>query len=269
MLKKEIFEAEKGKVITHLAASFGHEVRNPITATKGFLQLLLEKDITYEKRVLYAQTALDELKHSEMIISNYLTFAKPHVKKKKIFDFREEIEIVVETVFPMANMNNIVVNLISVSNISSKWIIDGERNLLHQCLLNILKNSIEAMPNGGVLKVELVRLERLIGVSISDTGIGMSNDQIKRLGESYFSSKEKGTGLGMMVVYSIIKAMKGSIKVESEIGKGTTFTLLFPETPFAQLNDVDSADIDNKSKANYGKRHYDLSTIESGEKKCR
>jgi two-component system, sporulation sensor kinase B len=224
----EIINAEKAQIVSHLAASFGHEVRNPISVTRGFLQLLLEEELPSNKRIEYSKTALDELDHAEGIIQNYLTFAKPHIEKREHIDFGKEIKKVVENILPLANMYSIVLNLVLPPENTKRLILEGNRNHLHQCFLNIIKNSIEAMTKGGLLNVEIFSIEEEIGVRISDTGVGMTKEQIRRLGEPYFSTKEKGTGLGMMVVYSLVKEMNGKIKVESEIGKGTIFTLIFP-----------------------------------------
>jgi two-component system sporulation sensor kinase B len=228
MLKNELFKAEKAQVVSHLAASFGHEVRNPMTVSRGFLQLLLEEDVSFEKRIEYAGTALKELDHAENIIRSYLTFAKPQFKKKEIFDLREEMKEFINIILPLANMNNVHIDLIEQPDSNDRWNLEGERKLLHQCLLNICKNAIEAMPKGGSLKLELFSSKTFIGIHITDTGNGMTKEQITHLGEPYFSTKEKGTGLGMMVVYSIVKSMQGKIEITSETGKGTTITLSFP-----------------------------------------
>lgn len=228
-LRKEIFKAEKIQVISNLAASFGHEVRNPICVSKGFLQLLLEDGVSREKKKEYVQTALIELDRAEKIIYNYLTFAKPEFKNKEPLCLQKEIKQAVEMVLPMANMSNVLVHFDYSPSLVNHCLISGERNRLHQCLLNLLKNAIEAMPNGGDLCVDISVDNHSIGIIISDSGVGMTKTQIQRLGEPYFSLKEKGTGLGMMVVFSIVKSMGGTIKVKSEMGKGTTFKLLFPK----------------------------------------
>lgn len=235
LLKKELFKAEKAQIVSHLAASFGHEVRNPITVSKGFLQLLLEEEVSSAKKIEYLMIAINELDHAEKVIHSYLTFAKPQFEKEEFFDLKDEINEVVKIVLPLANMNNVVLNLVQQAESLNRWVLQGERKLLHQCLLNILKNAIEAMPKGGCLNLELFSLETIIGIRISDTGHGMTKAQINRLGEPYFSTKEKGTGLGMMVVYSIVRSMQGKIEVESERGKGTTFTLSFPLVSSSEL----------------------------------
>ncbi|HEY4551451.1 MAG TPA: ATP-binding protein, partial [Bacillus sp. (in: firmicutes)] len=104
----------------------------------------------------------------------------------------------------------------------------GEKKKFQQCLINILKNGIESMPDNGHLQIRQSVTNDMIKIDIRDEGKGMTQEQINRLGEPYFTTKEKGTGLGMMVSYSIIKSMNGTIKVTSEYGKGTCFTLKLP-----------------------------------------
>ena len=105
----------------------------------------------------------------------------------------------------------------------------GERKKFQQCLINVMKNGIESMKSkGGKLQIHLSGFQDTVKIDISDQGVGMSQEQIKRLGQPYFSNKETGTGLGLMVSYSIVKGMNGTIEVSSEVGKGTCFRLNLP-----------------------------------------
>src|SRR5690606_10720486 len=105
----------------------------------------------------------------------------------------------------------------------------GDEQRLHQCLVNIIKNAIEAMNSGGILTVETESVGEKVFIRIKDTGIGMNQEQIDRLGEPYYSTKgDMGTGLGLMVSYSIVRAMGGTIHVESKEGAGTCFHLTLP-----------------------------------------
>lgn len=106
----------------------------------------------------------------------------------------------------------------------------GNKKQLHQSLINLAKNAIEAMQNGGKLEFKLKKENNKFVIQLIDSGIGMTSEQIARLGVPFFTNKEKGTGLGTMVAFSIIKAMKGDIEVESKINEGTTFTITIPET---------------------------------------
>lgn len=225
MIREKIIRAKKLEAVSHLAASVGHEVRNPLTVTRGFLQLLKsDKDLSFEKRQEFLQIAIEQLDSAETIISDYLTFAKPDISNVEILDIAFEIKKATELITPLANRHSVVIEQNTI-----QAFVKGDRSYLQQCLVNIMKNSIEAMPNGGFLTIHSSMNERHFKLTISDTGIGMTIEQVKRLGEPYFSTKGyKGTGLGMMVVYSLIKAMNGNIDVTSEIGKGTSFTITFP-----------------------------------------
>lgn len=106
----------------------------------------------------------------------------------------------------------------------------GDRQRLRQSIINIAKNGIEAMgEQGGFLKLTVSKQKSNVILRISDTGTGMTEEQIRRLGTPYFSTKEKGTGLGTMVAFNIIKNMTGKVVIHSELGKGTDFKLIFPK----------------------------------------
>ncbi|PLT34128.1 sensor histidine kinase [Bacillus sp. V5-8f] len=232
-LAKEMRKLEKLKTVSEIAASISHEVRNPLTVIKGFLQLLKERDHTEEDKLLYLKISLDELERAEHIITDYLTFAKPSLENVTLLDLAEELDHVLTVVIPYANMNNVY---IEVSGEESLYI-SGEAEKLHQCLINVIKNGIEAMPEGGQLSVSLKKAGSNACLSITDSGTGMSEEQLERLGTPFYTTKDKGTGLGTMVVYSIVKAMGGEIKVKSDENKGTSFNIVLPISQNSQHRD--------------------------------
>ncbi|WLR49820.1 ATP-binding protein [Bacillus tianshenii] len=223
IVRKQSIRNEKLEVVSHLASSISHEVRNPLTASRGFLQLLNEEKLPLKSKK-YIHIALEELDRAEGVIRDYLTFAKPTFEESERFQVEEELERAVNVITPLANMSSVIID----TNFTSTTI-KGERAKLQQCFINLMKNAIEAMPNGGYLRVESKVEKSNVVICISDTGSGMTKDQINRLGEPYFSTKGiKGTGLGMMVVYRIIESLKGTIEVTSEVEQGTTFVIKLP-----------------------------------------
>lgn len=224
ILYSEIKRLEKLKVISDIAASISHEVRNPLTVTKGFLQFLLEPEISSEKKKMYVELSLQELDRAVETISDYLTFAKPSLENTVLLDLSKELDYIRKVISPYATMYNCEV----LFEMEDKPFIVGERQKLHQCLINIAKNGIESMPDGGILSVYLQQYEGRAVVSFKDTGVGMNKEQKSRLGTPYYSTKDKGTGLGTMVVFSIVDIMGGHVTVDSEVGKGTCFRLSFP-----------------------------------------
>lgn len=221
----------KMELMYHLSASVSHEVRNGLTSTHGFLQLLHEEEADPKKKQ-YLRIALDELIRTESIIRDYLSFGKPTVKQLQPLDLQRLIDNCITLIEPLANMHSIVIH----KHIQPACI-KGDEGLLQQAILNICKNAIEAMPNGGDLEVQLITHHQKVVFSIRDTGIGMSDQQIAKLGTPYFSTKgKKGTGLGLMVAFRVIKELGGTILVTSELGKGTTFTITF--SPAEQTSSV-------------------------------
>ncbi|MCI2256890.1 ATP-binding protein [Domibacillus sp. PGB-M46] len=224
LLSREVLKLEKLRTVSELAASISHEVRNPLTVTKGFVQLLREPGLSDEEKNRYAETALEALDKAEATITEYLTFAKPSLEDVKILDLHQEIIHMRNFVDSYAAMNSVEIEM----NLTANIYIAGEDKKLHQCLINVIKNGIEAMPGGGKLRIDLCHIASNAIVTITDTGIGMNKAQLDRLGNPFFTTKDIGTGLGTMVVYSIVKTMGGRIKVDSEVGKGTRFTIFFP-----------------------------------------
>ncbi|MFC0558010.1 sensor histidine kinase [Halalkalibacter alkalisediminis] len=230
----ELKELEKLKVVSEIAASISHEVRNPLTVTKGFLQLLQDKTLQDEKKDFYIKLSLDELERAEIIISDYLTFAKPSLKNIEPLELNTEVHYILKVISPYATMRDVHIEFEQVNDIY----IAGERQKLHQCLINIAKNGIEAMPDGGNLTLQISNSNEMATISIIDTGIGMTEEQIRRLGTPYYSTKSTGTGLGTMVTTSIIKAMRGKISVSSKLGIGTTFTITIPQIDKARKDRI-------------------------------
>ncbi|MEN1935581.1 ATP-binding protein [Paenibacillus sp. 102] len=224
-LHEELINAEKFHLIGEMAASISHEIRNPLTSTKGFLQLLQSDECSEKDRKLYTEIAIHGIEQANHVLTDYLTFAKPSIEKEQVLQLEDELLHALSLITPLANLSNVRIHYIKQS---SSFFITGEKQKFNQCLLNILKNCIEAMPKGGNLILTLVPDHKHIQLYIKDNGIGMNTEQRKRLGSPFYSTKEKGTGLGMMVVFSVIKAMDGKIDITSEKDIGTTFLLTFP-----------------------------------------
>lgn len=225
ILREKIILSEKVQAISTMAASISHEVRNPLTSIRGFLQLMNYSDFEEEKRKEFIQISISELNRAEKIINEYLSYSKPSVKKVAPLDVNLEINQLISILEPLSNMNSVVIE----KNLNSTAEILGDKSEFHQSFLNIMKNCIEAMPQGGILLINTIDKNDSVQIVIADTGVGMTNEQIQKLGEPYFTTKgSKGTGLGMMVAFNIIKAMYGKIKIKSMIGKGSTFLIHFP-----------------------------------------
>jgi signal transduction histidine kinase len=224
-MQKELQRAEKMNAIGQLAASVAHEIRNPMTVVKGFLQLFQDNTKLSNTELSYIHLMINEMDRAEAIIHDYLSLAKPDVHQHRFINCLECVTSLVDLLSSYALLtNNILIEL----DAKEEMYVRGSRNELNQVLLNIMKNGIEAMRNGGTLRVGLYKREGHVHIQIEDTGIGMTSEQVNRLGTAFYSLKEKGTGIGLMVSYQLVEQMNGRIEVESIPGKGSTFTLIFP-----------------------------------------
>ncbi|WP_078551797.1 sensor histidine kinase [Bacillus alkalicellulosilyticus] len=230
IINRRVIKAEKMEIVSHLASSISHEVRNPLTVVRGFLQMMEQGGITEEQRKNFLQISLAEIDRANDIIRNYLTFAKPSPEDNEVLNVKIELENTIQIITPLAIMNGVEVT----SNLNEYHII-GEKQIFHQCLINILKNCIEAMPHTGKLTIETSEDEGKLLIFISDNGSGMTKEQLSRLGEPYFTTKGRdGTGLGMMAAMKIIETLHGKIHVKSEVDEGTKFYIHFPLVQIGQ-----------------------------------
>ncbi|WP_079504326.1 ATP-binding protein [Mesobacillus jeotgali] len=223
-LMHELHKAEKFSAISQLAASVAHEIRNPMTTIRGFMQVLQGEKNLSDNQNLFITISLQELDRTQTIINNFLALAKPNTGTKDKIDLSA---ILKETIAFMRSYSHLA-NTELVEAIDKNLSIKGDAHEIRQVFINILKNGIEAMPSGGSIFI-IAKVEGdYVRIQFRDEGIGMTKEQLARLGHPYYSTKEKGTGLGMMISYDIVQRMGGRINVESEEGKGTTFTILLP-----------------------------------------
>ncbi|MFS0779346.1 ATP-binding protein [Neobacillus sp. 3P2-tot-E-2] len=223
-MKQEIQRAEKLNTLGELAASIAHEVRNPLTVVKGFIQLIQqdEKGKNYD----YLSLVLSELGRAEAIINDYLNFAKPQFEKLEEFpliDVLSEVKMLLE---PLALQQGVQ---LESSLESSAFYLRTDRNQLKQALVNLIKNAIEATPEGGIVTITYKLKDHHAYINITDTGKGMDHEQLARIGTLFYTTKDKGTGLGTSVSLRIIETMKGKVSYESKLGIGTEVTMILPE----------------------------------------
>jgi len=223
LLRHQIQQSEKLNIISELAASVAHEVRNPLTVVKGFIQIL--DDPLDQKRHEYSKLILTEINRAETIISDYLNFAKPQAENLEPLDLSVRIKEVTGIMSSYAVMQGVELQ----TEIEKYIYVLGDVSQTKQALINVIKNAIEAIDNGGTIHIKAYSSQGNIIVTIADTGQGMTAEQLTQLGKPFYTLKEKGTGLGLMVTFRIIESMGGQIKYQSEYGKGTKVTIQLPE----------------------------------------
>ncbi|WP_302846841.1 sensor histidine kinase [Bacillus sp. cl95] len=224
-LRLEMQNTEKLRVISELTSVFAHEIRNPMQVTRGFLQLLNEPDLP-EKKKEYIQLSIEELDRANEIINDFLTFGKPSIDNYERIDVGNQLHRVANIIQSYAMSHHVEVE----TNVRDNCWIYANPQKLNQSLINILKNAIESMPDGGIVWISCTTTDDgYIKINIKDQGIGMTKKQIDRLGSPFYSLKESGTGLGMMVSFQIVRSFKGKIQVNSEKDIGTEIIILLPQ----------------------------------------
>ncbi|MFJ9289244.1 sensor histidine kinase [Bacillus halotolerans] len=225
-LRSQLIHSEKMEIVSELAASVAHEVRNPLTVVRGFVQLLFNDESFQNKSSAdYKKLVLSELDRAQGIITNYLDIAKQQLYEKEIFDLSSLIRETSSLMISYANYKSVTVE----ADADPDLLVYGDATKLKQAVINLMKNSIEAVPPGkGVIQVSAKRSGHMIVIKISDNGVGMTDHQMQKLGEPYYSLKTNGTGLGLTVTFSIIEHHHGTISFSSSFQRGTIVTIKLP-----------------------------------------
>ncbi len=218
--EEKLRRTEKLSVAGELAAGVAHEIRNPLTALKGFVQLLQANDASHKRYYNIMSKELDRINH---IVGELLVLAKPQELRFKKGNLVEIIKDVIALLESQANFCGAKIAMEVQSEIP---LLDCEENQLKQLFINIIKNSIEA--SSTKVQILLAKKDDDVVITVKDNGCGIPKERMKHLGEPFFTYKEKGTGLGLTVSYRILESHQGKIKFDSKVKQGTTVEITLP-----------------------------------------
>jgi signal transduction histidine kinase len=220
---KELRQKEKLAVIGQMAAAIGHEIRNPLSSLKGFTQLQQER---YPNTNDFYPIMIQEIDRINSIVNDLMYLGKPKVIEFGKASIEEIIAYTLSITQQQAERQGVTVETIMEGPLSP---IDCDGKQLKQVFINIIKNAIEAMPEGGKIKIHIkVSNERKMLISIEDEGCGIEEENILNIGEPFYTTKKDGTGLGLMVTNQIIKDHKGEFNIQSRLEKGTRVEVVLP-----------------------------------------
>lgn len=218
-----IRKSDKLKIVGQMAAGIAHEIKNPLTSIRGFLQLLREPS---PKTPEYIDTMLGEIDRINLIVNEFLILAKPQAIRYCDVDILTLIDKADRLLHSQSVQNNVEVRVEVEEDIPP---IKCDENQIMQVFINVMKNAIEAMPSGGNLTIHLeMKDSHNVMITFVDNGVGIAEDRLPTIGEPFYSTKETGTGLGLMVSYKIVESHFGYIRISSRENIGTTLNIILP-----------------------------------------
>jgi signal transduction histidine kinase len=242
--------SRKAAAIGRLLAGVAHEVKNPLNAMTIHLELLKQKVGSIREPIIvpapgggpgrpldlakHVHIISSEIKRLDEVVAGFLKFARPDELKLQPVVLANVVQDVVLTIAPEAQRRRVTIRQESPPLLPE---INADQGMLMQAVLNLAINALQAMPEGGSLRLGCrVASRRRVALSVEDTGVGIPPEDLPRIFDLYFTTKEKGSGIGLSMVFRIVQLHDGEIEVQSTPGGGTKFTLFFPQAITQELN---------------------------------
>ena len=241
-MEKQVEKSKSLALIGEIAAGLAHEIRNPLTALSGSIQLLSRNLDLGETDAKLMRIVLRGREQLENLISNFLLLAKPDVARREALDIHDIVKDVVETLRYSPDWHE---NTQVKMDFCNKAVIYGNRTEVKQMLWNLVLNAIQAMPEGGDLNITTDvtpsdNEKQHIGLNIVDSGCGIEKDQESKVFTPFYTTKERGTGLGLAIAMRVVENHGGELKMESQVGVGTTCRILFPSNNNSPRKDTEN-----------------------------
>jgi signal transduction histidine kinase len=211
-----------------LTAGIAHEIKNPLAAMHGFLQLLAQRVKDDSTSTYYVQTVVSELNRLQELVEDYLYFGRIKYTSFIVCNLGEIVDRVVGLIRDEVHKRNIRINVKKQAACPN---IKASPKLMHQLMWNLINNAVAALPDGGDITLDIKQSDcNWLRLSCRDTGTGIPSAILPQIFTPYFTTKENGTGLGLVISRLIVHAHGGQLEVDSNVGFGTTFTIWLPIT---------------------------------------
>lgn len=247
-MEESVRRKDRLAAVGRVAAGLAHEIRNPLGAMRGAIQVMQSNTPPESNQAKLMEIIMRESDRLNKIITNFLTYARPRISNFSDVDLRESIN---DTMTLLKHSPDIQANHVLEFELPENPInISADPTQLKQIFWNLARNAIQAMPNGGKLSLKLNPLpHNRVQIIFSDTGCGMSPEQVEQLFEPFSNSTTGGTGLGLSIVYQIIRDHNGTINVRSLEGEGTNITIELPTDLRAQTPALEAGKIENNGQS--------------------
>jgi two-component system NtrC family sensor kinase len=225
--QEQLLQSEKLAAMGRLTSQIAHELNNPLYGIMNTLELLKTEISPESKRRKVLEMALSETVRLSELLRKMLSFSKPDQEEKQAVDLNTVVDEIL-----LLHEKQLQENDVKIKTSFAKTLpqINASKDQLRQVFLNLVANARDAMPNGGTLSVKTETDKENVKIEISDTGVGIKEEHIKKIFDSFFTTKDtvKGIGLGLSVCYGFIQDHGGDIEVKSKVNEGTTFSITFP-----------------------------------------
>ncbi len=225
--QEQLLQSEKLAAMGRLTSQIAHELNNPLYGIMNTLELLKTEISPESKRRKILEMALSETVRLSDLLRKMLSFSKPDQEEKQAVDLNTVVDEIL-----LLHEKQLQENDIKIKTSFAKTLpqICASKNQLRQVFLNLVANARDAMPSGGTLRVKTEADKENVKIEIADSGVGIEKEHIKKIFDSFFTTKDtvKGVGLGLSVCYGFIKDHGGDIEVKSKVNEGTTFSITFP-----------------------------------------
>ena len=221
--REEMAHQERMAHLGEMGAVLAHEIRNPLAGIKGYSQLLQEQ-VQESQHAAYLELIVTETLRLEELVSALMAYSRQEQAPPEPVDLSTLLGHCLAIILPEADACRVIPH----STLPEGIVVSGNRNSLEQVILNIFKNALQAMPDGGQLTIEAYRSPKTVVVTIADTGPGIRPEDRERIFEPFHTTKPRGTGLGLAVCRKIVAEHGGTITVGGEPGTGANFTITLP-----------------------------------------
>jgi signal transduction histidine kinase len=224
-LNEQVNRTERLAALGELASGLAHEIKNPLTSMHGFVQMLPERSDDQDFVEKTADILDRECKRLDELIENLHSYAKPQVGQRQEFELKELIEETLTLLRKEAEKSDVELK----TEVPDGTKVFGDPSKIKQVIMNLSLNGIEAMRDGGVLQISCERTrDDYVRMKIQDEGVGMEEDELERIFNPFYTTKEDGTGLGMSISHRIVEDHGGLLRFDSAPKQGTTAEVLLP-----------------------------------------